>query len=84
MLEVSDPHVVLSCVKSVKERAFVLRLTESIGQAKKCVVKIPGATRVYVSNMLEEKKEPIELQNGKLEIAFTPWQIRTIYVEMEA
>lgn len=85
LLAVDNPTILLSAVKEAiaDEKAMLLRLTESIGCAQRCCVHIPGATRAYAANMLEEKLEELTVEDDSIELSFDPWQIRTVYVEKD-
>ncbi len=82
-LKIDNATILLSAVKEAlaDENALILRLTESIGEDQRCSVVIPGAKRAYAANMLEEKSDEIPVADGRIDLSFKPWQIRTIYIE---
>lgn len=78
---VSDPAVVLDTVtRSADGRALVLRLYESLGQARTISLGLPGLGeigQVRATDLLEDDLAPVDL--GAL--TFGPFELRTLRVE---
>ncbi len=81
LLQVSAPGVVVETVKPAEDNSgdIVVRLYESLRTATKASLSLgfaaKKATRV---NMLEEAKEDLKLNGGKLELEFKPFEIKTL------
>lgn len=76
-------NVICETVKPAEDNDhdFVLRFYEAERSRTNCFVSIPGAKKVYSVNMLEENKEELPIIDGKIELNFRPFEIKTIYVE---
>lgn len=77
-------HVVLETCKPAfdEENGVVLRLYESRGCAGKTILSLPETVkRVWSCNLLEERQEELELREGKTELAFRAFEIRTLLME---
>lgn len=91
-LGVSEPAVIIDCVKRAenRENAIVIRAYESTGSRRrtKLVLNIPCGI-CYETNMLEEIKQEIQVDNagsgeqsGKvLEVEFGPFEVKTFLVK---
>ena len=75
--------VQLSATKIAEDgNGRILRLYESTGRHG--AIKIVGlndASAVYETNILEDRKQALEPIDGVIELAFSPWQVRTILIE---
>ncbi len=76
-------NIICEAVKAAEdvENAYVLRLYECERNATACLLDVPGAKAVYETNMLEEDKVELAITDGKVELNFHPFEIKTILVE---
>lgn len=83
LFTISAPNVLCEAVKAAEdiEGAYVLRLYECERNTTNCEVAVPGAKRVTVTNLLEEDGVEIPVTDGKIALAFRPFEIKTIVVE---
>lgn len=83
-LLVSSPTVVLTAVKAAEDKpGMILRFYEGAGKAQTCTVSLPNIRFACESTMAEENGQALPVKDGKIELPFKPWQIKTIYVEKE-
>ncbi len=79
-------NVFLDVVKAAEDGSdsLVLRLFEGMRTATHCVLSISGlpVTRAWQTNMLEERQNELSATNGRLELDFRPFEIKTILLEM--
>ncbi|MCM1191302.1 MAG: glycosyl hydrolase-related protein [Butyrivibrio sp.] len=78
-------HVVLETCKPAfdREKGVVLRLYESKGCAGVTTLTLNGLLQVkhvYACNMLEEPERELELRDGRLELNFRAFEIKTILI----
>lgn len=67
-----------------KENGVVLRLYESKGCAGVTALTLNDSQNVkhaYACNMLEEAEQELEIRDGRLELNFRPFEIKTILLE---
>ncbi|MBO7405797.1 MAG: hypothetical protein J6V24_12610, partial [Clostridia bacterium] len=79
-----DREIILAeAVKNAEDRdnAFVIRLYEAERSTTKCTLFIPGAKRVWLTNMLEEVIEELPVEDGRVTLSFRPFEIKTILAE---
>ncbi|MCM1057110.1 MAG: glycosyl hydrolase-related protein [Firmicutes bacterium] len=81
-------HAVLETCKPAfdRKKGVVLRLYESKGCAGTTTLTLNGAQnikRVYACNMLEEPERELELKEGRLELSFRAFEIKTVLLETE-
>lgn len=83
LFSVSAPNIICEAVKNAEdvENAFVLRFYECERNNTNCTVSIPNAVRVYTANLLEEKQEELEIENGSVSLNFHPFEIKTLLIE---
>ncbi len=84
LFSVSAPNIICEAVKCAEdvENAFVLRLYECERNETNTELTLPGAAKVYETNMLEEvKRELTPDGNGSVSLKFHPFEIKTILVE---
>ncbi len=76
-------NILCEAVKAAedKENAYVLRLYECERNATACMLTVPGAKKVYETNMLEEDGVELPVVDGKVVLNFHPFEIKTILVE---
>lgn len=79
--EVSAPNVVIETVKPAEDGSgdIVIRLYEAKRTATRCTLRtnLPVKSAVE-TNMLEEKRGDLALQDGQIELAFRPFEVKTI------
>ncbi|MBQ4350945.1 MAG: alpha-mannosidase [Clostridia bacterium] len=83
LFSVDRPNILAEAVKNAEDRegAFVIRLYEAERSATKCTLSVPGAKRVFLTNMLEEEIEELPVENGCVKLSFRPFEIKTILAE---
>ena len=75
--------IICEAVKNAEdiENAYVLRLYEAERNHSVCKLNVGGAKKAYLTNMLEEKEEELEIKDGEVTLRFTPFEIKTVLVE---
>ena len=83
LFSLSAPGVICEAVKPAEdvENAFVIRLYECERSAANCTVAIPGAKRVTLVNLLEEPIEVLPVSDGKVDLTFRPFEIKSLLIE---
>ena len=83
LVTVDADNIICETVKPAEDNVhdYVLRLYEAERSRTNCTISLPGAKKAYITNMLEENKEELTLVDGKAELSFRPFEIKTIYVE---
>ncbi len=80
-LEVSDPNVILNCVKRAEDRenALILRLYESSGSRRRCELQTSlPVVCCETANMLEKPEGRLPIENGSVQLDFRPFEIKTL------
>jgi len=81
IIELSADNIVVEAIKpaELRDDAFVVRMYEAERTKTFCDVKVPAGTKkVYLTNILEDIKEELEIVDGKVKVTFNPFQIRTL------
>ena len=75
--------IICEAVKNAEdiENVYVLRLYEAERNHSLCKLNVGGAKKAYLTNMLEEKEEELEIKDGEVTLRFTPFEIKTVLVE---
>ncbi|MBO6052378.1 MAG: alpha-mannosidase, partial [Clostridia bacterium] len=83
LFSVDRENILAEAVKNAEDRenAFVIRLYEAERSTTKCTLFIPGAKRVWLTNMLEEVIEELPVEDGRVTLSFRPFEIKTILAE---
>ncbi len=83
LFDITAPSVICEAVKNAEDvaNAYVLRLYESERAQTNCTLHVYDAKRVFVTNMLEEKKEELPIVDGSVFLSFRPFEIKTVLVE---
>ena len=83
LFTLSHPGVIAETVKVAEDipNAYVLRLYEAERNTANCTVTVGDVKAVWVTNMLEEKQEQLNVVDGKVKLTFRPFEIKTILVE---
>ena len=83
LFALSHPGVICETVKVAEDiaDAYVLRLYEAERNTANCTVTVGDVKAVWVTNMLEEKQEQLNVVDGKVKLTFRPFEIKTILVE---
>lgn len=83
LFSLSNPGIICECVKNAEDvqNAYVLRLYEAERNASNCTATLYDASRVWITNMLEEKQEELPIVDGKIQLKFRPFEIKTILIE---
>ncbi|MGN7358864.1 alpha-mannosidase [Paenibacillus sp. SAF-054] len=84
LISLQSGHVVLDTVKPAEDGSgVVLRLYESSGGRERVQLTWPAAVEAaYLSNALEEPVEQLETEEGRMELAFAPYEIRTVLLKL--
>ena len=78
---IAAPNVIAEAVKPAEDGSdsFVLRLYECEGSKTKTELSLGvPAQKAVLTNLLEDEKAPLPLENGKLQLTFNPFEIKTI------
>lgn len=78
-------HAILETCKPAFDRkeGVILRIYETKGCGGETTLFVPGNVgRVYACNMLEEEQRELELEEGKVRLAFHAFEIKTILLEV--
>ncbi|MBP3918056.1 MAG: alpha-mannosidase [Clostridia bacterium] len=83
LFDITAPNILCEAVKPAEdvEHAYVLRLYECERSTTNCTLNIYDAKHVYVTNLLEEKKEELQIVDGSVFLPFRPFEIKTILIE---
>ena len=83
LFALSHPGVICETVKVAEDiaDAYVLRLYEAERNTANCTVSVGDVKAAWVTNMLEEKQEQLDVVDGKIKLTFRPFEIKTILVE---
>ncbi len=75
-------NVVIETVKPAEDHAdgYVVRLYEAERSKTACKLRLRGAKRVFVTNILEDVLEELELDGDSVELQFHPFEIKTLLV----
>ncbi len=83
LIQVDAPQVVVEAVKRAEDSdATVVRLYEAWGGRCRARVRTTlPARRAFLCDLLERNREEVEVREGEIELAFTPFKIRTLKLE---
>jgi alpha-mannosidase len=60
----------------------VVRLYESGGRAGQATLSgLPEKARVWETNILEDPLKELDVRNGVVSLAFSPWHVKTLLIE---
>ncbi len=85
LFTVRPAHVMLETVKPAEDDpgALILRLYESEGRRGRATLATPLPVREAVeTDLLEREEKALTVRNGRLRLAFRPFQIRTLRLRM--
>ncbi|MHB1152688.1 MAG: alpha-mannosidase [Eubacteriales bacterium] len=77
---VDASNIIVEAIKPAElaENAYVVRLYEAERNKTACILTVPGTVKkAYATNMLEDIKEELAINDGKINVEFGPFQIRT-------
>ncbi|MCM3784232.1 alpha-mannosidase [Neobacillus mesonae] len=82
-IDLNSKHVMLDTVKlSENGEGIILRFYESSGGREEIQIKWPHPVQeVYASNALEEQLSKLSVEDGKLRLAFAPYEIKTVLLK---
>jgi alpha-mannosidase len=80
---VDSPHLILDTVKKAEDSdATILRFYETHGLRGTANVETTLPLRkAWLGNLIEEKEQPLEFKDGRMSLAFKPFQIITVILE---
>ena len=79
----SAPNIIIETVKPAEDGsdAYVLRAYECEGTKTKCSISLSSSVSKAVNtNMLEDERETLDVQNGSIPLLFRPFEIKTIKI----
>ncbi len=80
-IKIDSPNIKPLCIKQSENGGVVLRMAEISGATKKVRVGLNfgrNFSQVWKTDMLENKKEMLLLENGETEVLFEPFKIITL------
>ncbi len=84
LMSVDAPHVIIDTVKAAEDGSgdVILRLYESINAATKTAITLNmPVSSISLCDMLENEQEPLQVVNGKTELSFRGFEIKTIRIK---
>ena len=83
LVSISADNIICESVKPAEKKkdAFVLRLYEAEKTKTVTRIQIPGAIKIYVTDMLENVIEELTPENGSVTMTFKPFEIQTLLCE---
>lgn len=83
-VQVSDDRIIADTVKKAENGAgYAVRLYESTNARVKARLKFaPNVRRLWACDLLENKSERIDVENGEVELVFSPYEIKTLFLEI--
>lgn len=83
LFSLSHPGIICETVKTAEdiENAFVLRLYEAERNNSNCTLEVNNVKEAWLTNMLEEKQEQLNIIDGKIKLNFRPFEIKTILIQ---
>jgi alpha-mannosidase len=81
VLQMDAPSVIVECVKPAEDgsRDVIARLYESKRTAVRCALSTSLPLRSAVAtDMLENNLRPLPVRDGRIELAFRPFEIKTV------
>ncbi|GIO41236.1 alpha-mannosidase [Paenibacillus apis] len=81
LIDFTGEHVVLDTVKPAEDGdAVIVRLYESAGGREQVSLGWPGLKQACLSNALEEDGEGLSTTEGRIELSFAPFEIKTVKI----
>ena len=83
LAEISAPNVICEAVKPAEDGsdAYVLRLYECEGARADAFVRFGApAARAALTNLLEDEKQTLPMEDGGVRLRFRPFEIKTVKV----
>jgi alpha-mannosidase len=83
LIEVSTPQVIVEAIKRAEDSdATIVRLYEAWGGSCRARIKTTlPASRAALCDLLERERTEVELRDGELELAFTPFKVVTLKLD---
>ena len=83
-VQLNAEGVVLDTLKKAEDSsALVLRLYETRGRREECEMELRGNGTLRTATIMEEPGRPIEMDEGRATLAFSPFEIKTLMLERE-
>ena len=84
--EIQAPNIIVETVKRAEDgRGLIVRLYEAAGASTRTVLRCGLAPALAAStNLIEEDERPLEIAGSAVELAFRPFEIRTLRIEPNA
>ncbi len=84
LLTVDDPNVIVEAVKQAESgEGFIVRLYEAGRGGRKARITFGLPVKaVSQTNLLEEEPEAIEVSNNAVEVAFAPFEVKTLHITL--
>ncbi|APT76003.1 alpha-mannosidase [Marinitoga sp. 1135] len=78
-IKIKNSNFKIYALKKIDINTFVLRLAEVMGSSGKTELYFPhNIKKVYLANILEEKKKELKIKNGVLPLIYKPFKIYTL------
>lgn len=79
---VNEPNIVLDTIKMAEDgKGIILRFYEAAGCSVQSRLKIRGILSAYECNALEVNQRLLPLENERIELKFSPFQIKTLRLQ---
>lgn len=84
-MDFHSDHVILDTIKPSEDGCgSVLRLYESSGGRSEAILRgLSSEARIYEASLLEEEREELRTEQGKLRLKFKPYEIKTIKIKQD-
>ncbi|KKC46846.1 alpha-mannosidase [Paenibacillus sp. D9] len=79
------PHVMVEAVKRAEDDGdLVIRLYETAGTRLKTTVRAGFAlSEAWLADLMEQKQHPLEISGGAVELAFDPFEVKTLKLSLQ-
>ena len=85
LFELDQPNIIIETIKPVEAddpSAIILRLYESMGTRTKTSLSIDmPCDVVFLTDMLEKKIKQLDINQGVVNLIFTPFEIKTLFLQ---
>lgn len=77
----NESNIVFSAFKhAADDSGYILRLYENEGRDTRAKIELNGFSEAFLCDLNETVEEQLPIQDGKLELAFRPFKIVTVYL----
>ena len=84
-MTIDRKNIILDSIKPAQDRSgdLILRFYESMKAAGKAKIKLSFGKKVWETDLLENKEEELNLENGERNLNFNAFEIKTVRILME-